>query len=1271
MQKTQAFNFKVALVNALTYTPNFRVIASKLWRLINTKVFVIICLLGIMTGIGLTSIHATESYPMGVVYQRYLLNNADATKQTADDKTPVVGGMIGAGAVTGSFGYNDIVNSAPSDKTSQETALRFATMMGTYSSFGYISTSPQGFDSIMGKICRVLIGLILILPALLQDIISAVTDVLLHVIDKINVINLLASAFSDTNFAKDFGNAIGISKSAIKGFVSATMAFAIIMILIALMATFKNGSSNIDRRAMSKLKGRLMTMILLPLVLVGSATLLNDLNSLPAMKSITSSASFSRYLVDDQTWAEKYNFAPNGSDANDDGGFKLKQGQFVDTSFDPYSKKAEGRIANINKNSELANATMGNSSLVLSYMSMQTFSARDWLSYKGSQQADSTIGGYYSYAKTGKNSGKIYDVDHLYGPSFPDVSDPTKASDTSKWNYAQALEDDKGNGNFITAWQDRFIWGAKNSGSKLKDYYTQAPSIEQINNKVGTTYSGDKDDPRYPLSDQTMFLVLSTQFNESGGKFYINSPARGIGAVTAKFDSDRADYYTVSLVGKGMYTVLALLASSLLQLVIFVALIFAILEIGILDMNIKPLRAWAKGVTLGDIEYPQAFVYYALGIASTVVILVGVPAMFVSIMDAVSSLIASGVSKVTDNTTTASASMNLYAVSIVIKFLVAGLFTLGFIKSDSFRQKIVSVYTFAWETLAGAGERLERMAQGKSFNDRKDMHESGQKRRQSTVAKLDNTMRKVTNPISGAYDAFKGKHGDDDDNDDDTQSQQNATRSSLAEKLFKSRVPNRQVTMPEFQKANDKKLGRADTVLSSFSDVNPDASSEVIDSANWARKTVEAYRYNPTPENKKQALDAIEQLQGDVREDRNENSVDYDSMSLDDVDNLRNNIGSMRSVNKKPADLGSASFARPLEEDVKSSDSAENATKQPVSGSKNTGDSDQTDTALPTDNNADLPTTDGQHGTDNDVKSSTSPVAESAKRVINAETVKNSTLTDGEVTDKTTDSDIDPKTLSRDAKEDLNITDGEITKSTQAELAGTDRVVNSTGKENVNVTDSNVTGTSPLNGDAKTVNQTVQQQVKPDVSKGVNDATQTIHQDVQQADVKVQDAMQNISQHVQGSNEPVAGATQTVQQQVNPDVSAGISDTTQTVTRKVQGSNEPVSDATQTVQQRVERANTNVADTTQRVIQRVTPARVTSNLTSALGTAGAQPAMRQAVQKVAKAESSKELTQAMKSLKEAMVKLPPEQRSGVNNIKLHDTLVSKSDALKPTSLKED
>ena len=1260
MQKIQSFNFKVALVNALTYTPNFRVIGSKLWKLINTKVFVVICLLGIVTGVGLTSIQADSADPMGVVYQKYLLNNSDAMKQSKGDKTHVIGGAIGAGAVNGSFGYNDIVNSAPSDKASQNTALRFATMMGTYSSFGYISTSPQGFDSIMGKICRVLVGLILILPALLQDIISAVTDVLLHVIDKINVINLLASAFSDTNFAQDFGKAVGLSKSAIKGFVSATMAFAIIMILIALMMAFRNGSSNIDRKAMSKLKGRLMTMVLLPLVLVGSATLLNDLESLPAMKAISSNASFSRYLVDDQTWAEKYNFAPNGSDATDNGGFSLKAGQFVDTSFDPYSDKAKDRIANINSHSELANATMANSSLVLSYMSMQTFSARDWLSYKGSKQADDTIGGYYTYANRGLKDDKVYDVDNVYGPSFPD-SLPKAAGDSSTWNYAQAVDDYKGNGNGIVAWQDRFIWGAKNSGSKLKEYYNQAPSLEQINNTVGTTYSGNTDDPRYPLSDQTMFLVLSTQFNESGGKYYINSPARGISAITAKFDSDRADYYTVSLVGKGMYTVLALLASSLLQLVIFVALIFAILEIGILDMNIKPLRAWAKGVTLGDIEYPQAFVYYTLGIASTVVILVGVPAMFVSVMDTVSSVIASGVSKVTDNTTTASASMNLYAISIVIKFLVAGLFTIGFIKSDSFRQKIVSVYTFAWETFAGAGERLERMAQGKSVNDRKDMHEAGQKRRHDTVSRIDDTMRKVTNPISGAYDAYKAKHGDDDDDneDDDTQRQQNAKRSSLADKLFKSRVPNREVTMPEFQKANDKKLGRAGTLLSSFTDVNPDVSSEVVDSANWAKRAVEAYRYNPTPENKKQALDAIEQMQGDVREDRDENGVDYDSMSLDDVANLRNNISSMHSVNKVPADLASAKFAQPLDEDVKSSDDAELATKQPV----RVNDADEDGQPIPTDSKP----------LDNDVKSSTSPVAESAKHVVNAETVKNSTVTDGEVNDQTADIEPnDPKTLNRDAKENLNVTDGEITNSTNADLTGDNRKINSTADENVDVKDPivNKSNNVDLTGDNRKISSTADETVdvkEPTISKST------------QADLTGNDRVVNSTGkeniNVTGGS-PLNGAdktvNQTVQQQVKPDLNKSISDATQTVQQQVKPDiNKGVSDVTQNVRQQVQHADTNVADTTQNIQQRVTPARVTSNLTSALGSAGAQPVIRQAVQQVAKADNQKDLTQAMKSLKDAMVKLPPEQRSGVDNIKLHDTLVSKSDALKPTSLKED
>lgn len=1326
MQKTPAFNFKVALVNALTYTPNFRAIGSRLWKIINTKATSILLLIFVAIGLGVTSGSADKlvgsSYQFGTVYQYFLLSNKDNASANTDN-TPFIGGAIGSGGVTGSFSYDGITQNTGGTgndaKQRVKDAKAFSSMMSTYSKFKYFSNHPQGFDAIIPMIGRVIAGVILVPVGLITDSLNAIMKVIATIIIKYNVIAFLASAFLNTGAGDFFTNTLGIARDAVKGMVTALMSFAIIIVLITLMKAMRGGSSNIDRTAMSKMKGRLFMIFLFPTIIAGAGMILNEVGNLSIVNSADTPA-FSKYLIDDRTWAFDYNFAPNGDSASGKGGFtgKDKNGSYVNLTFNPYRKEGADRITAINSHSTIMGGdgknfgAFPNSAIAMAYALSQSFTAKDYIDYQGTDEAKGSYGYFKGHvdADMGTN-GKHYlkSPDKGYINSALDQSDDALQKKSiidwlkgeEKTNYEQVIADYK-HGNNIDAWKARFIYGWKDSGSgsgdksTLKQYYTAGPSREQVESGVGTQ-------GKQSLSDQTMFLVLSSQFNENGGKYALEAPATGIKAAMAQFDSNRADYYSVSMVGNWLITIPAMLIQPIIQIVMFCAVILAVMAIGIVDMNVKPIKTFFKGATLGDIEYGWAFLMYAIGITGTYMALMVVPALSIKFMTGVIGGISSAISttiKPSGTGISPEESLMIWGMPLFAELLFALAFALAFFKIPAFRDKLMSLYIMIWEWADENAMKFERQADSGGIGQKLARRREKEKQEHANNAKeiAENGLGSfVKNRVSDKLGTTAKK----DLWKNNPMNPRNVKRSEKADKMQKERVPKREVTMPDFQKANDETLENAGSVLSSFNDMNPDASQKVRDSAEWAEKTVEAYRYNPTPKNKKQTLDAISQLQDDAHADSNENDTKYSNVSLDDVDKVRDGISVMRSVNKVPDDLGSASFARPLEEDVKSSDSAENATKQPVSGSKNTGDSDQTDTALPTDNNADLPTTDGQHGTDNDVKSSISPVAESAKRVINAETVKNSTLTDGEVDDKTTDSDIDPKTLSRDAKENLNVTDGEITKSTQAELAGTnrtvqstadekvdvkepiinksanvdltgtDRIVNSTGKENVNVTDSNVTGTEPLNGADKTVNQTVQQQVKPDVSRGVNDAAQTIHQDVQQADVKVQDAMQNISQHVQGSNEPVAGATQTVQQQVNPDVSAGISDTTQTVTRKVQGSNEPVSDATQTVQQRVERANTNVADTTQTVQQRVTPARVTSNLTSALGTAGAQPAMRQAVQKVAKAESSKELTQAMKSLKEAMVKLPPEQRSGVNNIKLHDTLVSKSDALKPTSLKED
>ena len=1283
MQKTQSFNFKVALVNALTYTPNFRFIGSRLWKIINTKATSILLLLFVAIGLGVTSSSADNlvgsSYQFGTVYQYYLLSNKynASASPVGKDPTPFIGGAIGSGGVTGSFSYDGITqNTGGKGKDAEQRvkdAKAFSSMMSTYSKFKYFSNHPQGFDAIIPMIGRVIAGVILVPVGLITDSLNDIMKIIATIIIKYNVIAFLASAFLNTGAGDFFTNTLGIARDAVKGMVTALMSFAIIIVLITLMKAMRHGSSNVDRTAMSKMKGRLFMIFLFPTIIAGAGMILNEVGNLSIVNSADTPA-FSKYLIDDRTWAFDYNFAPNGDSASGKGGFtgKDKNGSYVNLTFNPYRKEGADRITAINSHSTIMGGdgknfgAFPNSAIAMAYALSQSFTAKDYIDYQGTDEAKGSYGYFKGHVDTDMGTnGKHYlkSPDKGYINSALDQSDDAlqKKSFISwltseeKTNYEQAFDDYK-SGNNIDAWKARFIYGWKDSGSgegdksTLKQYYPAGPRREQVESGVGTQ-------GKQSLSDQTMFLVLSSQFNENGGKYALEAPATGIKAAMAQFDSNRADYYSVSMVGNWLITIPAMLIQPIIQIVMFCAVILAVMAIGIVDMNVKPIKTFFKGATLGDIEYGWAFLMYAIGITGTYMALMVVPALSIKFMTGVIGGISSAISttiKPSGTGISPEESLMIWGMPLFAELLFALAFALAFFKIPAFREKLMSLYIMIWEWADENAMRFERQA---------DSGGIGQKlarRREKEKQEHANNAKEIAENGLGSFvkNRVSDKLGTTAKKDlwrNNPMNPRNVKRSEKADKMQKERVPKREITMPDFQKANDETLENAGSVLSSFNDMNPDASQKVRDSAEWAEKTVEAYRYNPTPKNKKQALDAINQLQDDAHDDSIENGTKYNNVSLDDVDKVKDGVSVMRSVTPDPT-ARSAKFARPLDEDVKSSDDAELATKQPVRG---------TTTKSNSDSNAEVTTNNVQQGTDNDVKSSTSPVAESAKKVVNAETVKNSTLTDGDVTDNTTDKDIDSKTFDRDAKENLNVTDGEISKSTQAELAGTNRTIqstadenvdvkdpivnkstqadltgdnrkiNSTADENVNITGSDVTGASPLSGADKTVNQTVQQQVKPDVSGGISDATQ------------------NVTRKIQGATDGISDATQTVQQQVKPDVNAGISD------------------ATQNIQQRVERADTNVADTTQRVVQRVTPARVTSNLTSALGTAGAQPAMRQAVQKVAKAESSKELTQAMKSLKEAMVKLPPEQRSGVNNIKLHETLVSKSDALKPTSLKED
>ncbi|MCZ0856302.1 hypothetical protein OCL90_14120, partial [Enterococcus faecalis] len=89
--------------------------------------------------------------------------------------------------------------------------------------------------------------------------------------------------------------------------------------------------------------------------------------------------------------------------------------------------------------------------------------------------------------------------------------------------YKSAIDDYAQSGKLIVspsvAWRDRFIYGAKNSGANMDKYYNEPPSYEQMTNAVGTNNGK-------AFSDQSMYLILSTMFDETGGKYYIDAPTR-------------------------------------------------------------------------------------------------------------------------------------------------------------------------------------------------------------------------------------------------------------------------------------------------------------------------------------------------------------------------------------------------------------------------------------------------------------------------------------------------------------------------------------------------------------------------------------------------------------------------------------------------------------------------------------------------------------------------------------------------------------------------
>lgn len=555
-------------------------IITYLVKFVKSKFAVIAVLFAILSiGVVRQASASSENYNFSTCYQYYMLDNRrDSTRLQAGNQKIANIAPLGSGGISGTFSYNDIVNSAPNERD-ESVATKFVSMMATYSTFKYFSNKVQGFESWGGYVGRFLLMLLLLPLSVLMDFVTMLVPAMIKALSTFNIIPFLGSMLTNFTFKSGMFDALGLSKAQVTAFFNAFLAVAISFIIISLVMALRHGSQHIDQRHLRKFETRILTLIVLPLVIGAGATLMQNVGDLVS-KIPALDATFARYLVDDRSWAYNYNFAPIGN-SNGKSDIKGNSGSFVDLSFDPYDPNGRDRIAQINQNSSLAGkgSIFPNSALLLAYGMSQSFSATDYINFEGSAQSThllgqspdtrSTFGSYYLDALQFSPQ-QLLDTHHAYLPS---THQQTNKKD-QEGSYTAAIDDyDAGhhqlNTSNVNTWRDRFIYGVKNSGD-LDKYYGETPSQEMIKNQVGGTSAATVP------SDQSMFLILSTIFEENGGRYYINAPARGIKQVQGQFDSNRSEYYVVSMIGNPFFTIIGMLTQPLLTLVALLALILAI-----------------------------------------------------------------------------------------------------------------------------------------------------------------------------------------------------------------------------------------------------------------------------------------------------------------------------------------------------------------------------------------------------------------------------------------------------------------------------------------------------------------------------------------------------------------------------------------------------------------------------------------------------------------------------------------------------------------------
>lgn len=666
-----------------------------------------------------TATWVSSSYNFGTVYQQYLLGNSDALQKAAKGtKLPLLGNL-GSGSISGSFSYDSIVQSSPGDAGSKQTeaAKSFSRMMSTYSFYNYISYRPQGFSSIIPSFVRVLTGVLITIFGIITDFSANLQLIISHLLLKMNIIPLLTDWLVHSTQGEALQKMTGLSGDEVKTFFAIAFTTAIAFITWSILMTFRRGATNVDKSAMSKLKGRILTLLLLPLSLTLASAIFSTVTDSVQDLSKNTNNAYARYLIDDESWARNKNFAPAGKNRQSTGGFSSSSGSYIDTKFEPYSGSAGAdRIRDINDSSNLANGNQlfPNTSLALAYMSGDVFNARSWLDYQGSYDSykNNTYGSYYEYIYgSGSASRKeLLDTSNNYDGTFLS-GNSHQVNEALKGNFTEAT-DDYQYATLSKTWQDRFIYGAKDSGDKADKYYESTPTAEQVASSVGSGHDGNS------LSDQSMYLALNTQFDANGGHYLLTIPTKGIFSKIPQFDSSRGDYYNISMVGSPIFTVPAMLTTPIISLIMLFTLVIVLLSVGVVEMNVKPVRALVKAFFTVDYNYVFSFLIQVLGIVMTYLMVLVAPGIFMALFNALMEIIGDTFKILVGGANNPTAGLVSAGVAQWFNFLIALLGLFIFFKVPRFSRALIGFFTYPWEWATQRSAMFERQAVGGGMSDR-------------------------------------------------------------------------------------------------------------------------------------------------------------------------------------------------------------------------------------------------------------------------------------------------------------------------------------------------------------------------------------------------------------------------------------------------------------------------------------------------------------------------------------------------------------------------